>query len=98
VVVVHLRRKRRPFLFEVGNELAKGRRIENRSGEHVRSGLARFLEDGNRQRLARVLFLQLRQPQRGRHAGRSPTDNQDVNFEGFAFQNSILAAIYSIPR
>ena len=88
MIVVHLGRERRPLLLEVRNELAERRRIEHRPGEHVRARFARFLEDGDRERLAALLLLQLRQPQRRRHPGGAAADDQDVDFEGFALHRS----------
>ena len=55
-----------------------------RARQHVRAGLARLLEHRDRQRLAALLLLQLRQPQRGRQPGGAAADDQDVDFEGLA--------------
>ena len=92
MVVVHLGRERRALLLEVGNQLAQRRRIEHGARQHVRAGLARLLEHRNRERLAALRLLQLRQPQRRRHAGRPAADDQDVDFEGFAFKTAPAAS------
>src|SRR5262245_34378834 len=48
------------------------------------AGLTGLLDDRNRQRLAALGLLELRQPQRGRQPCGTSADNQDVNFEGFS--------------
>src|SRR5262245_52861013 len=48
------------------------------------AGLTGLLDDRNRQRLAALRLLELRQPQRGRQPCGPGADNQDVNFEGFS--------------
>ena len=83
VVVVHLGRERRALLLEVRHELAQRRRVEDGARERMRADFARLLEHGDRQRLAALLFLELRQAQRGRHPGGAAADDQDVDFEGF---------------
>jgi hypothetical protein len=50
----------------------------------VRRRLARFFEDRNRQRLAAILLLQLRESQGRRHPGRSAADDEDVDLESLA--------------
>ena len=70
---------------EIGNELGQRRRIEHGAREHVRAGLARLLEQGNRQRLAAVGVLQVGETERGREAGGAAADDQHVNVEGLAF-------------
>ena len=52
----------------------------------MRADLARLLEHRDRERLAALLLLELRQPQRSRHPGGAAADDQDVDFEGFAIQ------------
>ena len=80
---------------EVGDELAQRRRIEHRARQHVRAGLARLLEHGDRQRLAALRLLQLRQAQRRRQPGRAAADDQDVDVEGLAFHRSATVAAAS---
>ena len=47
----------------------------------MRAGLARFFDDRNRQRLASLGFLQLREPQRRRQARRTAADDENIDFE-----------------
>jgi hypothetical protein len=57
--------------------------------------LARLLEDRNRERLAALFLLQLRETQRRAHAGGTAADDEDVDVEGFAvydFSNSAIIA------
>ena len=96
MIVVHFGGERRALLLEVRHELAQRRRVEHRAGQRVRAGLARLLEDGNRERLAALLLLQLRQPQRGRHPGGAAADDQDVDFEGFAV-HQLSASSFQLP-
>ena len=80
VVLTHLafeRRRRR----EVRHELGQRRRIQERARERVRADLARFFEDGNRQRIAAFPFLQLGKTKRRREAAGPPADDQHVDFE-----------------
>ena len=72
-----------PFSLKSGTSSRSAEGSSTAPGEHVRAGLARLLEHGNRERLAALLLLQLRQPQRGRHPGGAAADDQDVDFEGF---------------
>ncbi len=50
----------------------------------MRASLARLLEHGDRQRLAAVLFLQLREPKRRGQSRGAAADDQDVDVERFA--------------
>ena len=77
-------RQRGTLRFEIGDQIAKRRRIQHRARQQVGSRLSRLLEHGYRQRLAAVLLLQLREPQRRGHPGRSTADDQNVYFECFA--------------
>jgi hypothetical protein len=52
----------------------------------VRAGLARLLEDRDRERLAALRLLQLRQTKRGGQTGRAAADEEDVEVEGLAIQ------------
>ena len=88
MIVVHLRGERRAPFLEVGDELLQRRRIEHGAGEHVRAGLPRLLQHRDRERLAALCLLQLREPQRRRHAGRAAADDQHVDFEGFAVHSA----------
>ena len=54
---MHGGRERRTLLFEVRNQIAQRRRIENGAGQLVRAGLAPFVEDRNRQGLAALGLL-----------------------------------------
>ena len=88
VIVMNVRSEWRTALFEVGEEHLERGWIEHRAGEHVSARLARLLEHRNRQRLAARRFLELGEPKRCRHAGRSAADDEDIDFEGFAIQVS----------
>jgi len=83
-VVMHGRGERRAFRLKIRDQLAQRRRIEHRAREHVRAWFAGLLEQRDRQRLAALFLLQLRQPQRCRHPRRSAADDQDVDVEGLA--------------
>ena len=85
VIVVHLGGERRALRLEVGNELAQRRRIEHRARQHVRAGLARLLEHGDRQRLAAAAaFCSCASRSAADMPGRAAADDQDVDFEGLA--------------
>ncbi len=77
----------RRFLLEAGQQLAHGARIEQRSGEAMRSHLARLLQDVNILfgelgvgMVGVVLIDELRQAQRAGHAGRASADDDYVGF------------------
>ncbi len=82
---MHRRVERRAALAEIGNELRQARRIEHRARQQVRARLPRLLQDRNRQIIAARLPLERGQTQRRRQAGRSPADNEHVDFECVAF-------------
>jgi hypothetical protein len=52
----------------------------------VRASLTRLLQDGDSDRFASPLLVQLRQSQSGRHPGRAAANDQRVNFEGLSVQ------------
>ena len=83
-IASHRRRERRALFLKVRHQLAKRRRVEHGSGEHVRAGLARFLEHRNCQRLSPGRLLELRQSQRRGKPRRPRADDQDVEVEGLA--------------
>jgi hypothetical protein len=85
MLVVNFGGKRGSLVLEVGDEIPQRGGIEHRPGEHMRSGLTRLLQNGNRERLPSVLLLQLREPQRGRQPRRAAADDQDIDFEAIAF-------------
>ena len=100
VVARSLARQRRPLGLEVGDEVLERGRIEQRAGQHVRARLARLFQNGDGQRLAPLLFLELREPERGRHPGGPAADDQHVDFEGLAlghylFSSAIIAGTIS---
>ena len=68
----------------VRDQFTERRRIEHCPGQRVRTGLARLLEHGDRQRFAAVCLLQLRETKRGREAGGATADDQDIDFESLA--------------
>ena len=77
----------RRFLFEAGQQLAHGARIEQRAGETVRADFPRLFQEvdvffGERRfrMLGIVLVNQLRQAQSARHAGRTSADDDYVCF------------------
>ena len=53
-----------PLASKSGIRTLQRRRIEQRARELVRAGLARLFDDGDRERLAALGLLQLRQAQR----------------------------------
>src|SRR6185295_16079003 len=59
-------------------------------GGKRRALLARLLEDGDRQRVAAFLLLELRQAKRRRESGWTPADDQDVDFQRFAVSRRFL--------
>jgi hypothetical protein len=61
----------------------------------VRASLARLLEHRNRERLAGLRLLQLREAQCRGKTGGTAADDEDVDVEGFAvydFSNSAIIA------
>ena len=93
MVVVHLGRERGALRLEIRHELPQRRRVEDRARERMRAHFARLLEHGDRQRLAALLLLELRQAQRGRHPGGAAADDEDVYFEGFTFHAHSVSRI-----
>ncbi len=78
--VMDFRGERRAALLEVRDEIAEARRIEDGAGQHVRAGFAPFFKHGDRERVAALRLLQLRQPQRGREPRGTSADDQDIDF------------------
>ena len=51
------------------------------------AGIGGLLDDGNRQRFAALLLLELREPQRRGQAARPAADDQDVDFKRLALSH-----------
>ena len=83
-VVMHRARERRALGFEIGNQILQRAWVEHRARQHVRARLACLVEHRDRERVAAARLLQLRQPERGRHAGGAAADDEDVEVECFA--------------
>jgi hypothetical protein len=58
----------------------------------VCAGVARFFEDGNRERIPALFLLQLCETQCRRHPRRAAADDQNVNFERLAGSHATLDA------
>src|SRR5688572_5727863 len=84
MVLVDLGRQRSALFLEVRDQVAQRGGVKDGAREHVRRRLARLLEDGNRQRLATLLLLDLREAKRRREPGRAAADDQNINFERLA--------------
>ena len=84
-IVVDVGLDGRALFAKVGDQLDEARGIEHGARQQVRAGLARLLEHRDRQRLAALRLLELRQPQSGRQSGRPAADDEHVNVEGFSF-------------
>jgi len=81
---VNFRGKRRAFTGEIRYQTPQRRGIEDRPREHVRTNLARLLQDRNRERLASAFLLELAQSQRSRHPGGTAAYDQNVDVESLA--------------
>ena len=85
VVVVDRRAERRALGLEVGNQIAQRRRIEQRARQLMRAGLARLLDDGDRQRLAALAaFCSCASRSAADRPAGPAADDQDIDFERFA--------------
>ena len=89
--VVHFDGQRRALPSEVGDELRERRWIEHGAGQTVGADLARLLEHGNRERLSALGLLQLREPERRRHAGGPAAHDQDIDVELLAHGSQLTA-------
>ncbi len=78
----------------VRNQLVQGARLEHRAREGVTTELGRLLEYADRD-LALALDAQLAQPDGGREAGRSGTDDDDVELHALAFHDLPRLARFS---
>ncbi len=83
-----------------GMQLTEGRSIEDRARQDVRSGFARLLEHGDRQRIAAVRLLELRETKCGRQAGGAAADDQHIDFESLGHKTSVPSLLSTVlgPR
>ena len=82
-ILVDLCGQRRPFGFEVGDQLPEGTRIQHGARQQMRTGFRRFFEEGDAQRLSSRL-LELGKPECRRQPRRPTADDQDVDVERLA--------------